>query len=544
MVASSMEDRSRGRFVRSRRFFVGGLLGGIFATIALFVGTDLLGFPFPPLAIFQLLIGPVPGSIQSVVVDTFREYAKYSTFVVSSAIYCIIYGAIAVFVGFIFKGDVYGKVSRAALVGVIIPTAIGLGLQLQLATAFSAISSAYGWVVAAILALAVNLVYARAFISYATAVPLGVTRKISEEPGSSERRGFLKKVAILAAVLVTGGIAARIGFSFLSNQPVVTSGSSIPINPSPETVAVDVPAVFRDPRIGDLIGSEVTDNRVFYRVDINPIPPQLNSATWTLKIHGKVNNPLTLTKDSFTSLPTIDEYATLECVSNTISPPGGLISNAKWTGVPLAALLHQAGALPEAKYVVFRCGDGYTVGIPIDRALLPYVILADRMNDAVLPAEHGFPLRAVVPGNYGMMNPKWITEIEVVDQVYLGYWQERGWANDARVKTTSILYYPPPDARINGPVPIAGVAFAGDRGISKVEVSVDGGKSWNAATLKTPRSPYSWVLWAYEWTPTNKGNITITVRAYDGTGTLQEVSPVQTFPNGASGYSSEQVTVI
>ncbi len=388
-----------------------------------------------------------------------------------------------------------------------------------------------------------NLIYARTLIKYTTIVPIGVVRKIPEEPGSIARRGFLKKVVVAAAVLVVAGIAARIGFSLLSNQPVVTSSSSVPINPSPQSVGTNVPAVFSDPRLSDLVGSEVTDNSVFYRVDINPIPPQLDINTWTLKIDGKVSNPLTLTKDSFGTLPSIDEYANLECVSNTISPPGGLISNAKWTGVPLATLLNQAGVLPEGKYVVFHCGDGYTVGIPIERALLPYVVLAYKMNDAVLPTEHGFPLRAIVPGNYGMHNAKWITEIEVVDQVYLGYWQQRGWENDARVKTTSILYYPPPNAQINGPVPIAGVAFAGDRGISKVEVSVDGGTTWNETTLKTPRSPYSWVLWAYNWTPTSKGNITITVRAYDGTGSVQDATAVQPFPNGASGYASEQVTV-
>ena len=152
-----MNSISKGRFVQSRRFFVGGLLGGIFATIALFIGTELLGFPFPPLAIFQLMIAPVPGSVQSVVVDTFREYAKYSTFVFSSVLYSILYGVIAVFVGFLFKGDVHDKVNRATLIGTLIPTVIGLGLQLQLANAFSAVSSVYGWAVAIILALAVNL---------------------------------------------------------------------------------------------------------------------------------------------------------------------------------------------------------------------------------------------------------------------------------------------------------------------------------------------------------------------------------------------------
>ena len=165
------------------------------------------------------------------------------------------------------------------------------------------------------------------------------------------------------------------------------------------------------------------------------------------------------------------------------------------------------------------------------------------MNDEPLPNEHGFPLRAVVPGIYGMMNAKWITGIEVVDYAYLGYWQDRGWSNDARINTASLIYYPSPQSQVSESIPIAGIAFAGDRGISKVEVSVDGGRTWNLATLKTPLSPYAWVLWAYEWKPANKGSTTLTVRAYDGAGTVQNPFAEQPFPNGASGLHSIQVTV-
>jgi DMSO/TMAO reductase YedYZ molybdopterin-dependent catalytic subunit len=169
------------------------------------------------------------------------------------------------------------------------------------------------------------------------------------------------------------------------------------------------------------------------------------------------------------------------------------------------------------------------------------------MNDAILPDEHGFPLRAIVPGIYGMMNAKWITEIEVTDQVYLGYWQERGWSNDARIKTISILDFDGANGTtrvsVNQITPIGGVAFAGDRGISKVEVSFDRGKTWNEATLKQPRSPSSWVLWAYEWTPSNRGTVTIVTRAYDGKGQLQDPTVTDPFPDGASGYSSIKLTV-
>ena len=325
-------------------------------------------------------------------------------------------------------------------------------------------------------------------------ITLTAMQVLVEQPasptGNLSRRRFLGKAVVITAVLAMTALGAKIGLDMLSGQPVVGSNTPIPVDIQSATSttvtsatvatsqnttgAQNLPAVFSDQTIKDLVASEVTDNRVFYRVDINPIPPQLDFDQWSLKITGKVNNPLTLNRAALMALPAKDEYATLECVSNTINPPGALISNAKWTGVSLSSLLNQADLTSDAKYVVFHCADGYTVGIPLERAMNPGALLAFKMNDDALPNGQGFPLRAIVPGIYGMMNAKWLTEIEVVDTVYLGYWQVRGWSNDAQIKTTSIIYYPPPQAQVNGTLPIAGVAFAGDRGISKVEVSVDG----------------------------------------------------------------------
>ena len=527
-----------------RRFFFYGIRGGILATAILYIGTSLLALPFPPVLIFQLLISPVPGSIQSVVVETFLEYAKYTAFVFSAGIYVVIYGLLGILIGFVFRRNLQTKRNSALAITTAIPTAIALAFDAMLTSTSSGLASSTGWLISGVLIVAANLVFASDFVQQ---VQSHMQVQQMTQPGSTvllSRRGFLKKAAIAAAVLIVAGIAARVGLDIFSGQPVVSSGTVIPVDTPPsETNPQDLPAVFRDARISDLVGSEVTDSRVFYRVDIDPIPPQLNLDQWSLKITGKVNNPITLNKDSLMALPAKDEYSTLECVSNTINPPAALISNAKWTGTSLAALLNQAGLTSDAKYVVFHSADGYTVGIPLDRAIRPEALLAYKMNDAPLPNEHGFPLRAILPGIYGMMNAKWITEIEVVDYAYLGYWQDRGWSNDARINTTSLIYYPSPQAQVSDPIPIAGIAFAGDRGISKVEVSVDGGKTWNPATLKTPLSPYSWVLWAYTWTPTNKGSTTVTVRAYDGAGNVQTPFAEQPFPNGASGLHSIQVTV-
>lgn len=542
-------EHTSGNKIPLRDFFLYGLLGGAIANIGLYVGTGLLGLPYPPEAVFQLLIAPVPGSIQSVIVETFREYAKYGTFIFTAVAYTFLYGLIALGAGYLYAREYLAGKFQLIVFTSAIPTVIGLGFQAELAARVSTLGSVLGWLVASVLMLGVNLAYAKilANLTYAK------IRRVGENPPPeakaqltvfSPRRGFLKKLIIAAAVLAVAGIAAKIGLSIYSGQPVVRSNTPVPINNQPSSATLgDAPPVFRDPRISDLVGSEVTDNRVFYRVDINPIPPQLDFDQWSLKLSGKVNNPLAFDRNSLLALPAKDEYATLECVSNTIDPPGALISNAKWTGVPLADILTRASVAADAKSVVFRCADGYTVGIPLERAMGPGSLLVYKMNDEFLPKEHGFPLRAIVPGIYGMMNAKWITEIEVIDNVYLGYWQQRGWSNDAKIRTTSIVYYPASGQQVNGPLPIAGVAFAGDRGIDKVEVSTDGGKTWNEAAIKKPRSPFSWVLWGYQWTPDAKGDHRIVVRATDGDGQPQDPTPRPSFPDGASGYHSVQVNV-
>jgi len=249
----------------------------------------------------------------------------------------------------------------------------------------------------------------------------------------------------------------------------------------------------------------------------------------------------------------VDQYNTLECVSNDIG--GNLIGTAQWTGVRLADVLSMAGVQSGAEYVVFNCTDGYSVGIPLDAAMMQGTLLAFEMNGVPLPQEHGYPLRAIVPGLYGMNNAKWITGLEVVNTTYLGYWQQRGWGEDARYQTGSSIVIPGDEQVTSifelagtsnvplGMVPIAGLAFAGDRGISKVEVSTDGGKTWTTASLMDPLSNYTWVFWSAEWTPPALGRYSLQVRATDGQGNLQTATVTQPFPNGVTGYDIVDVTV-
>ena len=243
----------------------------------------------------------------------------------------------------------------------------------------------------------------------------------------------------------------------------------------------------------------------------------------------------------------VEQYATLTCVSNKIG--GDLVGTALWKGVHLRDILAKAQIKQNVKYIVFRCYDGYDVGIPLESGLMEGTLLAYDMNNIPLPNDHGFPLRAIVPGFYGMMNPKWITEIELVDSTYEGFWQRKGWTNNSNtniytsivtVGNQEIIHRFPHlvnnNFAIDKPSQIAGIAFAGDRGISKIEVSIDGGNNWKTAIVKDPLSKYTWVLWTSGFTPKASGNYEIVVRATDKTGKIQTSNFAEPFPNGASGY--------
>jgi hypothetical protein len=295
------------------------------------------------------------------------------------------------------------------------------------------------------------------------------------------------------------------------------------------------------------VDSEVTPDYAFYQVDIDVIDPTVDSSTWSLKVSGLVNAPKTYKLQELQGLAQTTQYTTLECVSNDTN--GNLISNAQWTGLRISDLLQDAGGTqPEASYVVFSSVDGYTVGIPLSKALMQDSILAYEMNGQPLPTSHGYPLRAIIPGLYGMMSAKWMNGVQVVSSTYEGYWQTRGWSNGGTVNTAAFIVFPPGGGSTSlsqngGSIIVAGYAFAGDRGISKVEVSFDNGKTWQQAQLKPPLSKLTWALWAYEWEPSSPGEYTILARATDGNGQVQTSTKTPTFPNGATGYAMIQTQI-
>ncbi len=284
---------------------------------------------------------------------------------------------------------------------------------------------------------------------------------------------------------------------------------------------------------------EVTPTSDFYVVSKNPFDPQVDRERWRLEIGGLVATPLAFTYDELRALPAIEEYATLQCIDNQVG--GDLIGNALWRGVRLKDLLAQAGVQESVIDIVLTASDEYRDSIPLARAVSEGALLAYEMNGEPLTKEHGFPLRLIVPGIYGMKNVKWIKKIEAVSYDFKGYWQRRGWDDRAEYKTMSRI--DAPAAGVQGATTIAGIAFAGDRGISKVEVSTDGGKTWEAAMVKDALSPYSWALWQRAWQPTRAGKQVIIVRATDGRGVTQTAQSEPVAPSGASGHHRKSVEV-
>jgi len=233
----------------------------------------------------------------------------------------------------------------------------------------------------------------------------------------------------------------------------------------------------------------------------------------------------------------------MECISNEIG--GDLISNGQWTGVPLRIVLERAGVKPGTIKVQFACDDGYSTAIPLAEAMAEETILAYQLNGAPLPQRHGFPTRLVFPPHYGMKNPKWITRVTLTADNYLGYWERQGWSDAAIVQTMSRIDTPTRKDRLAVGVPtvVAGIAYAGDRGISRVEVSTDNGESWAQAALQPPLGALTWVFWAHRWTPPKAGAFNVLVRATDGTGTLQPARSTAPIPLGATGYHRVSLTV-
>ncbi len=290
-----------------------------------------------------------------------------------------------------------------------------------------------------------------------------------------------------------------------------------------------------------------TPNDKFYTVNYMDSPynltRDLDQGQWRMLIKGEVAQRMSLGWRDLLNRPSFDQVSTLMCIDTL--PGGSSLGNAIWRGISLKALLIEAGADPEmARDVIFRGTDGYDDSIPFSRAMQNDVMLAYLMNGEKLPKAHGFPLRLIVPGLYGIKNVKWIHEIEVYAGDYQGYWQRKGWTDDGTIKVFSRIDSPGHYQSMVGPeIHLRGIAFGGPHTIQRVEVSFDKEKTWTPAELEPPHSPYSWVIWNYYFKPTTVGKTMVAVRAIDASGRVQTSEITRPQPSGATGLHTIVVSV-
>jgi DMSO/TMAO reductase YedYZ molybdopterin-dependent catalytic subunit len=308
--------------------------------------------------------------------------------------------------------------------------------------------------------------------------------------------------------------------------------------PPPEDASIDVPGM---PKL-------ITPASSFYLIDTALRSPRIDASTWKLSIKGAVDNPIELSYKDLLGMSTREADITLSCVSNEVG--GGLVSNGRWTGVLLSDVLAEAGVSRDkitraSQQLVGRSVDGFTTGFRTNIALDGReALVAFGLNGSELPLEHGYPVRLVVPGLYGYVSAtKWITEIELTDWDFDAYWIQRTWSKEGPVKTQSRIDTVEDGTQIPaGKTPIGGIAWAPHRGIERVEVSIDGGATWNEARLAKQLALDTWRQYVYDWVA-KPGQYTLQVRATDGTGETQTAKEAPPHPSGASGYHTIGVTV-
>ncbi|MBC9719264.1 molybdopterin-dependent oxidoreductase [Streptomyces sp. TRM66268-LWL] len=359
------------------------------------------------------------------------------------------------------------------------------------------------------------------------------------------RRRFVLATAGVAAFSTGAGFAAR-RLNATTAADAEASRAAVRL-PAPASPAPELPRGVQVKAPGTV--PFTTPNRDFYRVDTALTVPRLDADRWRLRLHGKgVDAPVTLDFADLLRRDLIERDITMTCVSNEVGGP--YVSSARWLGVPLRALLEEAGVRPPSRggpadQLVARSVDGMTIGTPVETVMDGRdAMLAVGMNGEPLPFDHGFPVRMLVPGLYGYVSAcKWIQDIELTTfDDYDAYWVKRDWAREAPIKTQSRIDTPKPFARPNaGTVVVAGVAWAQHKGIDRVEIRVDDGP-WQDTRLATEGPLDTWRQWSWDW-PATPGSHTLQVRATDRTGSTQTDKRTRTIPDGASGWHSVVVNV-
>lgn len=349
----------------------------------------------------------------------------------------------------------------------------------------------------------------------------------------------MKRRQLLQQLLQTSG--GLIGASLLTgcNQKSLASLFSLDLR----TAEVPLPAHLLTPL------SE------FY-VQSYALAPSVKVDTWKLQIKGAVMAPLTLTFDDILAAPQEEFYLTMECIGN---PKGGnLIGNARWTGTPLLPFLERAGVQPEAVEFRLQGADWYETTLPVAEVMRPEVRLVHRMNGEPLTTAHGYPVRILIPGHFGQKQPKWLVGIEASPKAKRGFWEKLGWSNTAEIPTHALprqvqnirvwnkqhrlQLAPQGDQGWQQGILVAGVALDKSSPIQQIQVSTNGGQTWEPAEQNQPHSPHEWTLWRYRWQPSQPGEYTLLARA------ISEREPQNVddthFKDGTTAPLQIQVTLV
>ena len=496
-------------------------MAGIVAGGVALGATELLagllpGAPSVVLEIGAFLISLQPPGAKQVVVDLFGTADKLALNV------AIVLGALAIAAGLGLLARYHRPWTTAGFAGI---------------AAFGLFASLRDPLVDALLALAAAVL--GVVVAYNV---LGWLLRLATPSGEAEmpdwgRRRFIGTSIGVASLAVAGGGIGRV--LLIDRAEAAPSSASIP--PAVDPVA-QLPAAAK--LAVDGITPLVVENRAFYRIDTQLLTPRVDASTWSLRVDGMVDHPFSLTYAELLAMEMHEEYVTIACVSNEVG--GSLVGNALWKGVRLRELLDRAGVQSGATQVVGHSFDGWTAGFPTAWLDAPdrEALVAVAMNGDPLPPEHGFPARLIVPGLYGYVSAtKWLTTIGLTTlEAFNGYWVPLGWAKEAPILTQSRIDVPQQGRSVKaGQAPIAGVAWAPDRGIAKVEVQVDD-QPWAAAELSTPISDATWVQWLYRWDAT-PGQHQLSVRATDGGGEVQTATVTRPAPDGARGHHTISVTV-
>ncbi len=524
-----------------------GALVGLIVTAPLvaifYAGYALAGLSFVPFSVFDWTTRVLPGRVVTFGVETMVRIIRGLNLGATATAAKTAEQAMAI-TGFLAAGIVFGAILFAILRSLqrklVVPIGLLAGALLGVAALFIGRNAGFStvnpvanavWIFGLFVAWGAALGWAYCRLITGESAATGPAGPAAATVGMLNRRRFAIRFASVAAVVTVAGAALGNAVRRRERTAIAEGEFWSATHPLPNADALVKPAPGTRPEL-----TPVPDH---YRIDINTEPPVVPEGPWRLKIGGLVEQPSAFALAELRSYQPSHQFITLSCISNLVG--GDLIGTTRWTGVSLKRLLPQFRLLPNATHLRVRSADGFFEVVALetinadDRVMLAYA-----WDGVPLTAKHGFPLRLYAPDRYGMKQPKWIESIDAIDHWEPGYWVVRGWDREARMKATSVIDTIAANMMIGqaGPgmrVPIGGIAHAGVRGISRVEVRVDGGE-WQPAQLRTPLSGQTWVIWRYDW-PLQKGKHVFAVRCFDGLGAPQIVAEAPPYPSGATGLN-------